>query len=309
MPNNTNKDNYIPDFGIEIQFDNTKESPSKAFRTLSEILESLHSLDEDLVSSIGSSIKPITVLEDLQKGSIKGWFKNTIEAIPDEALKDLNYKKAIGHYLVKGKYLIIKFLDGKTEITSRDEIKRLESDLYQLAKDTDVNKIPAYSPIPTAKLINGIRKVTNSLQYVREGEKVTFSASQQEQVDFNIQFSFSPESIEDLLTKETISNETDMILKVKRPDYLGESQWELRHEKTGITAKIVDIEWLRKFQNREVNVRPGDSLKTKIKTTVHYDYNNEVIGTHYEITKVKDIIKADTSNQLDIFSENENKDN
>ena len=55
-------------------------------------------------------VKPAQkILEDLRKGSIKGWFKNVLEKIPDEGLKDLNWKKVVGHYLVKGKYLIIKF--------------------------------------------------------------------------------------------------------------------------------------------------------------------------------------------------------
>ncbi|QQG40590.1 MAG: hypothetical protein HYV37_03410 [Candidatus Levyibacteriota bacterium] len=297
MVNNTD---LTPDFGIEIQFDSTKVNPSKAFRTLSEILEALHSVDEDLVNSIDSKIKPITVLEDLKKGSIKGWFKNTLESIPDDGLKDLDWKKAVGSYLVKGKYAIIKFLDGKTEISSREQIKELEDGLYKLAEETDVKRIPSYSPIPTAKLIGGIRRISDSLKYVDEGGKVIFATSEQKRVDFNLEFNFSPESIEDLLTKESISNKTEMILKVKKPDYLGDSQWELRHEKIPIYAKIIDIEWLRKFQAREINVRPGDSLKANVKITVNYDYNNEVIGTHYEILKVKDIIQADNSNQLEI---------
>ena len=298
-----NPSDLIPDFGIEIQFDSKKESPAKAFRTLSEILEALHSVDIDLIGSIDSEIKPITLLEDLQKGSIKGWFKNVLEKIPDEGLKDLDWKKAIGHYLVKGKYLIIQFLDNKTEITTREEIKTLEADLYKLAVDTNVKQIPPYAPIPTARLVGSIRKVSTALQYAQKDNRITYMAGQKEQANFNLEFNFSPESIEELLTKEKLSNETEMILKVKKPDYLGESQWELRHEKLSIYAKISDVEWLKRFQERQVNVRPGDSLKTSVRTTVSYDYNNEVIGTHYEILKVQEIIQANNSNQLGIFPE------
>ncbi len=308
----TNKTSDIsevtPDFGIEIQFDNTQESPAKAFRTLSEILEALHSVDLDLIGSIDSKIKPITILEDLHKGSIKGWFKNALEKIPDEGLKDIDWKKAVGHYLVKGKYLIIRFLEGKTAITTREEIRTLEGDLYNLAKETDVKQIPFYTPIPTAKLVGSIRKISASLQYAGENNHIVYMAGQQERADFNLEFNFSPESIEDLLTKETITSETEMILKVKKPDYLGDSQWELRHEKTAIYVKILDVTWLRQFQERKVNLRPGDSLRAGVRVAVNYDHNNEVIGTHYEITKVIDVIKADTSNQLEAFLEDKNDD-
>lgn len=296
-----------PDFGIEIQFDVTNQSPSKAFRTLSEILEALHSVDRDLIGSIDSEIKSVTVLEDLQKGSIKGWFKNVLEKVPDAGLKDLDWKKAVGHYLVRGKYILIKFLENKTEITTREEIKTLEGELYELAKETNVNQIPSYSPIPTAKLVGSIRKVSSSLQYAEKGNHIIYMAGRKEEASFNMEFNFSPESIEELLTKEKISNETDMILKVKKPDYLGDSQWELRHEKLPINAKIIDVGWLEKFQERQINVRPGDSLKAKVRTTVNYDYNNEVIGTHYEILEVFNVIQADSSNQLEIFAKDESE--
>jgi len=302
-----NPNDLTPDFGIEIQFDTNKESPAKAFRTLSEILEALHSVDIDLIGSIDSEIKPITLLEDLQKGSIKGWFKNVLERIPDEGLKDLDWKKAIGHYLVRGKYLIIHALEGKTEITTREEIKALESDLYKIASETNVKQIPSYTPIPTAKLVGSIRKISTALKYTEKDNNIIYMAGQEERANFNMEFNFSPESIEELLTKEKISNESEMILKVKKPDYLGESQWELRHEKLTIYAKINDTDWLKQFQDRQVNVRPGDSLKAKVKTTVNYDFNNEVIGTHYEILTVQDVIQADRSNQLDIFEDGDYK--
>lgn len=300
-----NPTDLTPDFGIEIQFDSKKESAAKAFRTLSEILEALHSIDIDLIGSIDSEIKPITILEDLRKGSIKGWFKNILEKVPDEGLKDLDWKRAVGHYLVKAKYIIIRSLEGKTEITTREEIKSLERDLYELAKDTNVKQITSYTPIPTAKLVGSIRKVSTALQYAEKDNHIIYIAGQKEKADFNLEFNFSPESIEELLTKEKLSNETEMILKVKKPDYLGESQWDIRHEKIIIYAKISDARWLKKFQERKINVRPGDSLKALVKTTVNYDYNNEVIGTHYEILKVQNVIQADNGNQLDIFPEDE----
>lgn len=294
--------NTYPDFGIEIKFDKNKESPAKAFRTLSEILESLHSVDIDLIGSIDSKIKPVTLLEDLETGSIRGWFKNVLEKIPDEGLKDLNWQKAVGHYLVTAKYLLIDFMAGKTTISSRKEIKQLEGKLFELAKQTNVKQIPAYSPISTAKLVGSISKINASLQYAKKENQITYIAGSKERTDFNLEFNFSPESIEGLLTKETIRSESEMILKVKKPDYLGDSQWELRHEKTPMLVKIADIEWLKKFQDREINVRPGDSLRSKVKTTVNYDHNNEVIGTHYEIIQVIKIIQVDSNNQLEFFS-------
>ena len=92
-----------------------------------------------------------------------------------------------------------------------------------------------------------------------------------------------------------------MILKVKKPDYLGESQWEFRHETHPIPAKILDEKWLKDFQSRKHDVRPGDSLRAIVETEVNYDYNQEVVGTHYYVIEVKEVIRQGSQNQLNLM--------
>ena len=43
------------------------------------------------------------------------------------------------------------------------------------------------------------------------------------QARFNLGFKITPESIEDLIAKEILTLQGEMILKVKKPDYLGQS--------------------------------------------------------------------------------------
>ena len=59
--------NKTADFAIFIDYD-TQGSPTKALRAFSNIIEAFERLDRDLVGSIDSKIKPITVLEDLEVG-------------------------------------------------------------------------------------------------------------------------------------------------------------------------------------------------------------------------------------------------
>ena len=114
----------------------------------------------------------------------------------------------------------------------------------------------------------------------------------------NAKFKLVPESIEDLLTQEILTSTSEMILKVKKPDYLGESMWEFRHGTRPFEAKILDSEWLKEFQNRKYDVRPGDSLRTIVKTEVQYGYDNEVVAVHNLIEKVKEVIPLNTTKQL-----------
>ena len=80
-----------------------------------------------------------------------------------------------------------------------------------------------------------------------------------------------------------------MILKVKKPDYLGDSKWLFKHGNGTISAKITDQQWLNDFQNRKIDVRPQDSLVCVVKIIVKYDYNYEVISTTHEVTEVTKI--------------------
>ena len=94
----------------------------------------------------------------------------------------------------------------------------------------------------------------------------------------------------DLLIKESLTNDSELILKVKRPDYLGESMWDFKLGDHPVQAKIVDREWLQKFQDRKIDVRPGDAIKAIVRQTIHYGYNAEIVYQHNEVLKVLNVI-------------------
>jgi hypothetical protein len=93
------------------------------------------------------------------------------------------------------------------------------------------------------------------------------------------------------MTKETIESSAEMILKVKKPDYLGDSMWDFKHEKKTIPAKIEHADWLLRFQRREVDVRPGDSVRAVVGFTTKYDDRYNVIAIRYSILEIIEIIK------------------
>src|SRR4051812_16830183 len=102
-------------------------------------------------------------------------------------------------------------------------------------------------------IVENMNSVTAALAPLLPNDSATYAA-QGAEVAFNITLKLSPESLERLITKETISNEAEMILMVKRPDYLGAAMWEFRHENRVVSAKITDSEWLLRFQQRHVDV-------------------------------------------------------
>lgn len=72
--------------------------------------------------------------------------------------------------------------------------------------------------------------------------------------------------------------------------------------RTRIEVKIQDREWLIKFQNREIDVRPGDALRADVLTEVRYGYEGDVIGITYTILRVLAVIPYSPPKQFGLPS-------
>ena len=278
------------DFCVRIDFDRSTPNPERVFIAMTDIIQAFRSIDHGFIQSIDSKIEPVLMLEDIEASSLKVWLRSVLEAVDDDALKSLDWKKQVGKYLVKGKYILLDFLNKRTEITDAKEIRAVQMKLLQAAEETHVNQFPVYTPISTSQLIDGINRLSKATNSLGENDKVEY-LSEEGDASFNMTMEFSPENIEQLMTRETLSNTSRMILKVKRPDYLGTAQWDFKHDTRTIQAKIEDDGWLGRFQSRLVDVRPGDSVRADVRIDVRYGHDMAVIGTHYAITNVVEIIR------------------
>jgi hypothetical protein len=293
---NTNN-NLATDFCIEIEFKKNSESPGRVFRTTLDLIDAFHATDIDLISSIDSKIEPTILLEDIEAGSLKTWLRYKIEEIDNAALKNLEWKPIVGDYLVKAKRFIVSFLENKTEITDRSQINEAETKLLELAQQTNIKGIPVYSPISQKDLLKNIQLISQAMSNLTPEDKMAY-ITKDNRTPFNLSFSFAPEKIENLLTKETIESSMPMILQVKKPDFLGESMWELKHEKTTIPAKILDEEWLESFHRREIEIHPGYSIRADVQIVTKYGYDTKVVAIRYNILKVTEIISLREQNNL-----------
>ncbi len=284
------------DFCLEIQFEKNTENPSRVFKTMSELIDTMQFLDQALISSIDSKIEPIMLLEDIESGSIKAWLATIIKRFPDEALYNLDWKPLVGQYLVKGKKFIINWCEGKTTITGPAEVTTLKENLIQLARETNIRMLPDYQEITTRELLTGIQRISENVSHLSKGDKASY-CTDVDRADFNLDLYVTPENIEELLAKEITESEGEMIVKVKKPDYLGESKWECKHGKSHIDISIADKEWLTKFQNRAILVQPQDSLRGRVKIKNIYDENNELIDTQYTMVMVIEVIPAQNPDQ------------
>ena len=228
------------------------------------------------------------VLEDIEAGSLKTWLRNSLRASDDQALKDLDWRPQVGKYLVRAKYVILRWIDDED---APKDLLALGRNLQQLAAETDVRHLPDYAPVRPDVLIGALedfQKVKDDLVEVDAAAIITGD----DRHDMNLKIRWDIDAIEELAIRETeVASAASMVFIVKKPDYLGESRWDLRHGKRSVSAKIEDVKWLAKFQGRKLDVRPGDALRCKARIEMAYGFDNELIAERYFIEEVLAIVE------------------
>lgn len=67
--------------------------------------------------------------------------------------------------------------------------------------------LPIYTPVPKKDLLLGIQKVQSAVIHLaEEGDSAAYINRNNSEVSFNLTLDITPDSIEDILTKETLRN-------------------------------------------------------------------------------------------------------
>lgn len=284
-------------FEITIAFKPGEGDAKRVFKAMSGLIDAMNALDSHLAAAFDVSLEASLVLDKVEAGSIKGVFRDVIAGIPDEAIKDAEWKKILGYYLLRAKYSLLKWLDETPKISHRDDVRTLEGELLRAAQETDLKRIPAYAPPRTELILSDVHAIKESLDVLTESDTATYSHGDQS-IKFNRDLEISNEIIREVLTKEIVKSSGKRIVKVKKPDYLGQSMWGLQYDGRAIDAKIADSDWLAKFQTRQADVRPGDSLRVVLYEEISYGYEGEIVHRYYEIEKVDGIIRPPAQNTI-----------
>jgi hypothetical protein len=105
------------------------------------------------------------------------------------------------------------------------------------------------------------------------------------------------EDIVQLLTQETTSTEAPMTLLVKKPDYLGNSKWEFKHGEHALDGRILDLEWLARFQSGQIELKPGDALQAVVKSATATGFDGTIVETRHEVLRVLGVVPSTPGEQ------------
>ena len=172
--------------------------------------------------------------------------------------------------IIAAKNAIIEYISKKEEINNKIDIENIKDAIIENAKQ----KIPADQTLLLESAGNGViaSYVDISMEPYKklsQTQEIFYTDPDGKTTKINKSCSFNASSIEeDLSFVETIKN-IQLILLVKKPDYIGESQWDFQMVSGGnayqLQGKILNKEWLKGFQNNGLSYKdmplPKDALR------------------------------------------------
>lgn len=291
------------DFGVTIDYVRGRSDPVQVFSAMADMLRGFAEVDRVLVGAVAPDTVPMTVIEDVEAASITTWLKNVLKKTDDQAIKEFDIKQQIGAQLVKAKYRVLEFLDKQEEKERRERQETLRRDLEAIGASANLQLVP-----PTIDL-KALEPAMNNIQQgkarLTQGETVTVQSEVAPDFRLNVG-SNAPVRIDERLQAEDakeLGGTMNMVLLIKKPDLIGQSQWEFRHGKTTIRANIEDEPWLVRFHEGKERLVPGAAMKATVRYAYTYDERGNLTETVYDVVKVQGLIAPTPEEQAALFGE------
>lgn len=272
------------DFSFKIDFAKGKGDPRRVFDAASRFIDGLEDLDAAVAASIGSKLKTVMVLEDVEASSLRAYIKVILEGVDDATLKDGEWNKVIGSALLTAKYIALQYLDDDKDPSKRG-VDALREKLREIAQKTDVRQLPDYAPIHEGRLVAALDKIQDAKRTLDRDDKLIIEGDGK-RYEVDLSKTWSPADVIEVKPTSETSSEGEIILTIRKPDLIGNSMWQFSFGKAPIYARVSDDAWLKDFHDRKIPLYSGDALKCHVKFTYFYAEDGTLIEQKIEILKV-----------------------
>lgn len=254
-----------------------------------EMVGALDRLDSALLSSVNSSLQPVSVLNDIQHSSIKMLLTRALKNAPDELISNLDSKKWVGGILLKGKYRLLQNLEA--------DAPQVNAVLRDMA--ADYQAAPAgligYSTPKVSEVLDALDGVVQA-RAALPGQRMEV---QTELGDVIIPFAQKREERSvNASPQHSVTNTGVEFFKIKSPDMLGSAQWQVIRNGRTTRVDLLHQKWLEAYQMREFSLLPGDSLKCEFEETISYDRDGNEVERHLAIIQVLQVISPPVQPKL-----------
>jgi len=276
-------------YEIKIGFDKNNNNPVLILEAIAEILKGFESINQVISNSMDNDIEAVSYLVDINSGSIilklKDMIKNKLENIDDDVLKNIaKSKDLIGILCVKAKQAGIKALSNNKDKTNKEKEKAILTSIEVILKNSNINFLNYY-PINSKQILKAFSDISNGSKKIENFETEFIYGNNTIDISKNYNF------IDTEIINETMKQEIDVNLLVRKPDYVGFSKWGFIFDKN-IEVEIKDEEFRAKVHSGEIkNLYAGCQIHCKLLIEVELDDKKNPIDTKYFLLKVINIIE------------------
>lgn len=288
-------------FTFRIDFARGQGDPRRVFDAASLLIEGFEELDGTIASSVAVTLKTSTVLDDVQSGSLRVILRTILEDIDEQALKDGEWRKAIGPALVRGKRLAVEALN-KDKSEAPKAVEDLREELQEVIAATDVKHLPAYAPIHDGRLVASLDKIQNGKRTLGANDKLTIETDDGKVYEVDLTKTWEPAEIVPVADTTEKHSEGTVILTIRKPDLLGDTKWQFTHGTAIVYASIKDERWLARLRDGKIALHSGDALRCKVRFTYVFDDKGSIIEQKTEILKVSRLLRG-PGHQTSMFDE------
>lgn len=267
------------EIALVIQYQSGKSEALGVLSAAMGLIESLDRLDHCLLSSIDSGLEPVSILNDVQHSSLKILLARALKRVPDDLIKSLDWKKAVGGLLVKGKHKLLAKLDA-----SEEEVKKITSELAPEYKQLP-GQMAGYEP-------PNVKDLTQALHGVARARQVLQFGSVTVQTDLGLIELVSYKKWDEVVIEANRSvsriDLSRVVLQIESLTFKEGNKWRVNDGRGSFYATIEDETFLAKIEagerfskgdvliadmRQEQVVEEGDTLKTIHTITCVHEHN------------------------------------
>lgn len=275
---------------LVIDFEKNTLDPARVFRAGAAMIQALAEADRTLADGFGLKLDPEPLLLDIEAGSLRTKLATFLRNTPDEILEKGEVRPLIGNFLVRSKHRLLKALDPEATPDLRLRLEQTRDAIANEAKATGFAAL-GYTPPPVQVIAEHLRAVSRATAMLQDGDRMRYEAGA-DAAFLEPSTAIDDEKLDEALTDRELVSSARMLLKIKRPDFLGDTQWDFRHGQEQIRARIADEIWLQSFRSRLVAVRPGDALDAMVRVTARYGTSGDLLRTTHTVLQVINVVSS-----------------
>jgi len=269
-------------FEIRLDFKSNTGSPERIFLAMAEYVSAFN----NLVHLVSRGIDPDNEIRcEL----------STVQMSPLKSVVD-----CIGGYcktLAQVPLMIANHLVGLESISKEEQIDAFANKLEQdILSDTKLD-FPNQANINRLALAKGLNQLANASNRLVDGETLEVKNSNGNVFSLNTRARFTRDP-EDIF-KEHIERKREIeTLVIKKSVFVGSSMWEFKslQRKKAFNAPIKDKAWLKKYQNREIHLEPGDAISAMVEFVIYKEKGAK--NYSFKDHKILDVALSINNNEL-----------